>query len=252
MKFHRKMLACLALAGAMTSVGFAEDKDEDNKSSDQVKRLEAAATVLDEIMAAPDKGIPQDIFSSAKCVAIIPSMIKAGFVVGGRYGKGVATCRTASGWSAPAPIGIAGGSWGLQIGGEAVDLVMLVMNDKGMERLLSSKFKLGAEASAAAGPVGRQTSASTDWKMRSEILTYSRSRGVFGGLELAGAVVKQDDDDTHILYGKEVAFKDILTGRVPAPAGSQHFLAVVKKYAIEAKQERGANTTPAAPAKANR
>ena len=239
-------LFVLGIVVALAAATYA--KDDDSGASDQVKRINAAATVLDEIMAAPDKGIPQDILNSAKCIAVVPSMIKGGFVFGGRYGKGVATCRTASGWSAPAPITIAGGSWGLQIGGEAVDLVMLVMNDKGMEHLLSSKFKVGAEASAAAGPVGRQTEANTDWKMRSEILTYSRARGVFAGLELNGAVVKQDDDDTHVLYGKDVAFKDILTGRVTPPAGSQHFLAVLRKYAAEAKQEQGANEVPASPA----
>jgi lipid-binding SYLF domain-containing protein len=228
-----------ALIVAMGSASFAKDKDDD-KQSDQVKRIDASATVLDEIMGAPDKGIPQELLESAKCVAVVPSMVKAGFIVGGRYGKGVATCRTREGWSAPAPFTVAGGSWGLQIGGAAVDVVMLIMNDKGMERLLSSKFKLGAEASAAAGPVGRQTEANTDWKMRAEVLTYSRARGVFAGLELNGAVVKQDDDDTHILYGREVAFKDILEGKVNPPAGSQHFMATVRKYAAEAKQERGA------------
>ncbi len=228
----------ILMSGAMYS------KDSDEKTSDQVKRIDAAANVLDEIMGAPDKGIPQEVLESAKCVAVVPSMIKGGFIVGARYGKGVATCRTSSGWSAPAPITIAGGSWGLQLGGEAVDLVMLIMNDKGMEHLLSSKFKLGAEGSVAAGPVGRQTEANTDWKMRSEVLSYSRARGVFAGLELNGAVVKQDDDDTHVLYGKEVSFKDILEGQVPPPAGSQHSLATVSKYAVEAKQERGAVEHP--------
>jgi lipid-binding SYLF domain-containing protein len=242
-----KLIGQLAAAGllfvAMTGAMYA--KDDDDKTSVQVKRIDNAATVLDEIMAAPDKGIPQEVLASAKCVAVVPSMIKGGFVVGARYGKGVATCRTSSGWSAPAPITIAGGSWGLQIGGEAVDLVMLIMNDKGMEHLLSSKFKLGAEGSVAAGPVGRQTEANTDWKMRSEVLTYSRARGVFAGLELNGAVIKQDDDDTHILYGKEVSFKRILEGQVAPPAGSQHFLATVGKYAVEAKrEERGAVETP--------
>lgn len=246
MKILLKLFVLGIVLASLAAAAYA--KDDDSGASDQVKRINASATVLDEIMAAPDKGIPQDILNSAKCIAVVPSMIKGGFVFGGRYGKGVATCRTASGWSAPAPITIAGGSWGLQIGGEAVDLVMLVMNDKGMEHLLSSKFKVGAEASAAAGPVGRQTEANTDWKMRSEILTYSRARGVFAGLELNGAVVKQDDDDTHILYGKDVAFKDILTGRVTPPAGSQHFLAVLRKYAAEAKQEQGANEVPASPA----
>jgi lipid-binding SYLF domain-containing protein len=222
-------------------------KDDDDKTSDQVKRINSAANVLDEIMGAPDKGIPRDVLESAKCVAVVPSMIKGGFIVGARYGKGVATCRTSNGWSAPAPITIAGGSWGLQFGGEAVDLVMLVMNDKGMEHLLSSKFKLGAEGSAAAGPVGRQAEANTDWKMRSEVLSYSRSRGVFAGLELNGAVIKQDDDDTRILYGKEVPFKEILEGHVAPPAGSQRFLATVRKYAAEAKQERGAVEPTTAP-----
>jgi lipid-binding SYLF domain-containing protein len=244
-----KIVSKLVLTGVMmAAVAYtALAKDENGNTSDQVKRINAAASVFDEIMSAPDKGIPQEILESAKCIAVVPSMIKGGFVFGGRYGKGVATCRTSSGWSAPAPITIAGGSWGLQIGGEAVDLVMVVMNDKGMEHLLSSKFKLGAEASAAAGPVGRQTEANTDWKMRSEILTYSRARGVFGGLELNGAIVKQDDDDTRILYGKDVSFKDILTGRVRPPAGSQKFLAIVGKYAAEAKQEQGANEVPQRP-----
>jgi len=238
-----KSLSRLTLMGvllaALCSAMYAKDKDDD-KASEPVKRIDAAATVLDEIMGAPDKGIPKEVLESAKCVAVVPSMVKGGFIVGARYGKGIATCRTSSGWSAPAPFTVAGGSWGLQIGGEAVDVVMLVMNDKGMEHLLSSKFKLGAEGSAAAGPVGRQAEANTDWKMRSEVLTYSRARGIFAGLELNGAVIKQDDDDTRILYGKEVSFKDILQGRVPPPAGSQRFLATVRKYAAEAKQERGA------------
>src|SRR5258705_13142359 len=241
MKLLGKLTALSVLLAAMSCALYAKD---DDKASDELKRIDSAATVLDEIMAAPDKGIPKDVLESAKCVAIVPSMIKGGFIVGARYGKGVATCRTSSGWSAPAPITIAGGSWGLQIGGEAVDLVMLVMNDKGMEHLLSSKFKLGAEASAAAGPVGRQAEANTDWKMRAEVLSYSRARGVFAGLELNGAVVKQDDDDTRLLYGKEVSFKDILTGRIPPPPGTQHFLATVRKYAAEAKQERGALESP--------
>jgi lipid-binding SYLF domain-containing protein len=227
------------LLAALCSAMYAKDKDDD-KASEPVKRIDAAATVLDEIMGAPDKGIPKEVLESAKCVAVVPSMVKGGVIVGARYGKGIATCRTSSGWSAPAPFTVAGGSWGLQIGGEAVDVVMLVINDKGMEHLLSSKFKLGAEGSAAAGPVGRQAEANTDWKMRSEVLTYSRARGIFAGLELNGAVIKQDDDDTRILYGKEVSFKDILQGRVPPPPGSQHFLATVRKYAAEAKQERGA------------
>ena len=242
MKLFRQVIALGVLFGAMSVAVHA--KDSEDKTSDEVKRVNSAANVLDEIMAAPDKGIPQDVFEGAKCVAVVPSMIKGGFIIGARYGKGVATCRTSSGWSAPAPITIAGGSWGLQFGGEAVDLVMLVMNDKGMEHLLSSKFKLGAEGSVAAGPVGRQAEANTDWKMRSEVLSYSRARGVFAGLELNGAVVKQDDDDTRHLYGQVVPFKDILTGRVPAPQGTQKFVSTVSKYAAEARTERGAVEVP--------
>jgi SH3 domain-containing YSC84-like protein 1 len=244
MKSFGKVTALGVLLVAMSGAMYA--KDNDDKASDQVKRINSAANVLDEIMGAPDKGVPQEVLESAKCIAVVPSMIKGGFIVGARYGKGVATCRTESGWSAPAPFTITGGSWGLQFGGEAVDLVMLVMNEKGMEHLLASKFKLGAEGSAAAGPVGRQAEANTDWKMRSEILSYSRSRGVFAGLELNGAVIKQDNDDTRILYGKEVPFKDILTGRVSAPQGSERFLSAVRKYAAEAKRERGAAATPKA------
>ena len=239
----RKLLGlCLVVAG-MTVGGFAAD--DDKTESAEVKRVQSAATVMDQIMGTPDKGIPKEILESAKCVAVVPSMIKGGFIVGARYGKGVATCRTKSGWSAPAPLTIAGGSWGLQFGGEAVDVVMLVMNDKGMQNLLASKFKLGAEGSAAAGPVGRQAEANTDWKMRAEVLTYSRARGVFAGLELNGAVIKQDDDDTRVLYGKLVPFKTILAGSVTAPKGTHRFVETVTKYAAEVKEEHSSTGQPA-------
>jgi len=240
-----KLLGIGFMVAGMTAAMYAADDDDKNTSA-EVKRVQSAATVLDQIMGTPDKGIPKEVLESAKCVAVVPSMIKGGFIIGARYGKGVATCRTSSGgWSAPAPLTIAGGSWGLQFGGEAVDLVMLVMNDKGMQNLLSSKFKLGAEGSAAAGPVGRQAEANTDWKMRAEVLTYSRARGVFAGLELNGAVIKQDEDDTRVLYGKLVPFKEILAGQVSPPAGTHRFVATVSKYANEVKQEQG-ETTPAA------
>src|SRR4029077_18720412 len=173
---------------------------------------EAAGTVLDEIEAAPDQRIPEEVLGSAECLARVITLLKGGLVVGGRYGKGVARCRTEKGWSAPAFFTIGGGSFGLQIGGQAVDLVMLIMNKNGMNNLLSSQFKLGADASAAAGPVGRHASADTDWKMRAEILTYSRARGVFAGLELAGASVRQDKDSTREFYGRMVPFKTSLTG----------------------------------------
>jgi lipid-binding SYLF domain-containing protein len=202
------------------------------------KRMNTAANVLDEIMATPDKGIPKNILSDAKCIAVVPSMVNIALVFGGRHGKGVATCRTPSGWSAPAPIDITGGSWGLQIGGQATDLVMLIMNQKGMDHLLSSKFKVGAEITGAAGPVGRQMEGDTDWKMRAEILSYSRSRGLFAGVDLNGASVKQDKDETAVLYGKVLPFETILSGKVAPPSGSQTFLATIRKYAREVAQEK--------------
>ena len=192
-------------------------------------RLQASATVLNEIMAAPDKGIPSDILGSAKCVAVVPSLLKGGFVVGGAHGRGMATCRTATGWSAPAPLTTTGGSIGLQIGGQAVDLVMVIMNDRGMQALLSSKFKLGADASVAAGPVGRHTEGSTDWKLRAEVLTYSRARGLFAGISFNGAVIKQDEDATREVYGRMVDFKTILTGSVATPQSAEAFIAAVRQ-----------------------
>jgi lipid-binding SYLF domain-containing protein len=195
-------------------------------------RINAAATVLDEIQSAPDQGIPEEVLASAECVAVVPSMIKGGFIFGARYGRGVASCRTPKGWSAPAFFMITGGSFGLQIGGEAVDLVMLVMNENGMKNLLSSKFKLGANASVAAGPVGRHASADTDWKMRAQVLTYSRARGVFAGLEINGAVIKQDEDSTWEFYRRMVPFKDALRGKVPAPEKAYAFLNVLAQWAV--------------------
>jgi len=189
-------------------------------------------------MGTPDKGIPKDILADAKCIVVVPSMVHIAVGFGGRHGKGVATCRTPQGWSAPAPITITGGSWGLQIGGEAIDLVMLVMNQKGMDHLLSSKFKIGAEISGAAGPVGRQAAADTDWKMKAEVLTYSRTRGAFAGIDLNGAAIKQDKDETALLYGKFYPFQTILSGKVTSPPAAQTFLATVRKYAREAAQEK--------------
>ena len=193
------------------------------------ERTQSAATVLNEIMSTPDKGIPEEIMGSAKCLAVVPSLLKGGLGFGGAYGRGVATCRTANGWSAPAPFSIKGGSFGLQIGGQAVDLVMVIMNDDGMQNLLSSKFKLGADASAAAGPVGRHVEGATDWKMRAQVLTYSRARGLFAGITLNGAVISEDKDATRELYGRLVPFKTILTGAVATPQGGEPFIASVRK-----------------------
>jgi len=199
-------------------------------------RIEAAGTVLDEIQGAPDKGIPQEVLGSAECVAAVPSLLNGGFVFGGRYGRGVASCRTEKGWSAPAFFTIGGGSFGLQIGGQATDLVMLIMNKGGMDHLLSSQFKLGADASAAAGPVGRHAAADTDWKMRAQVLTYSRSRGLFAGLELSGAVIKQDKDSTREFYGRMVPFKTSLKGEIEAPKAAYPFLSTLAKWAQQASK----------------
>jgi lipid-binding SYLF domain-containing protein len=229
---------CLLALGTMILIfasmsWAADDKDE----SDIGKRIEASANVLNEIMATPDKAIPDKVMSDAKCIAVIPSMIKIAIGFGGNHGKGVATCRTATGWSAPAPITITGGSWGLQLGGQAVDLVMIVTNDNGMQHLLSSKFKLGGEASAAAGPVGRDAAADTDWKLRAEVLTYSRARGIFAGIDLSGAAISQDKDETRTLFGRMVPFAEILNGRVAPPEGSGPFLAAVRKYSHQANDQ---------------
>src|SRR5579871_1139013 len=212
------------------------------------ERTESASNVLNEIMSTPDKGIPEEILSSAKCVAVVPSLLKGGFVLGATYGRGVATCRTDSGWSAPAPFGLKGGSIGPQIGGQAVDLVMVIMNDHGMQNLLQSKFKLGADASVAAGPVGRHAEGSTDWKMHAEVLTYSRARGLFVGLSLNGAVISQDEEATRELYGRMVPFKTILTGAIPAPQAGEAFLSSVRK-ATATEAAGSAPTTSAPPTK---
>jgi len=243
---NRTVAKCLLVLGSMVlvlgSMGWAADDDKDQ--TDIEKRIAKSAEVLNEIMATPDKAIPDKIMNSAKCIAVVPSIVKVAFVFGGQHGKGVATCKTATGWSAPAPLTITGGSWGLQLGGQAVDLVMVVTNDQGMQHLLSSHFKLGTDASAAAGPVGRDATADTDVKMRAEVLTYSRARGIFAGIDLSGAAISQDKDDTSLLFGKMVPFQDILNGKAVAPQSSAPFLAAVKKYSIQAREQSEA-TTPA-------
>ena len=237
-RFTRCALAAGAMLLAVASVAWsASDKDKSDKS-DIDKRIDASADVLNEIMGTPDKAIPDKVMSDAKCLAVIPSMVKVALVFGGNHGKGIATCRTESGnWSAPAPITITGGSWGLQLGGQAIDLVMVVTNDQGIQHLLQSKFKLGADASAAAGPVGRDAAADTDWKMKAEVLTYSRARGVFAGIDLNGSAITQDKDETRILYGSFVPFPDILTGKVQPPSSSESFLAAVRKYSVQSKEK---------------
>ncbi len=231
-----KRLLLLWMVIALAATAVAADEKTSGKQSKAKDRVQAAADVLNEIQSAPDQGIPAEVLGSAECVAVVPSMLKGGFVVGARYGRGLASCRTPKGWSAPAFFSVKGGSFGLQIGGQAVDLVMLIMNDGGMQKLLSSQFKLGADASVAAGPVGRHAAADTDWKMRAQVLSYSRARGVFAGLELNGAVIRQDKDSTREFYGHMVTPKASLQGEIEPPPDAYPFLQTLAKWAKEASK----------------
>jgi len=215
------ILSLLSLVG-LASFGWAASARED-----AVERLQKSADVLKEIMATPDKGIPEEVLDNAKCILVVPNLVKGGFIIGAKHGRGVGSCRTKTGWSAPAFVSVGGGSAGLQIGVEGVDLVMLVMNDAGLQHLLSSKFQISGEGSAAAGPVGRHASAGTDWKMNTELLTYSRSKGAFAGLTLEGAVIEQDNDSTEAIYGKGMSFRKILLGDVTPPAAAAPFMAAL-------------------------
>ncbi len=232
----RKLLVLLLLTGLSSFVWAEQTK------TDVDERLESAAKVLHNIENAPDKGIPNEVFTGAKCVAVVPSMIKGGFILGGRHGRGVATCRLPDGrWSAPAFFTVTGGSWGAQIGVEDVQLVMMIMNDEGMRHLLADKFQIGGEASASAGPIGREASANTGWKLNSEILTYSRSKGLFAGVDLGGTEVERDGDSTKAFYGKDLSNKTVLDGHVPPPAAARVFLAAVghtKGEAVAKKEAR--------------
>jgi len=218
-----------------TLPGFAADAD---KLTD---RLTSAMGVMNEIMATPDKGIPQGILAGAKCVTVIPAYKKGAFVIGAQYGQGVVTCRTPNGWSAPAFVQLAGGSFGWQIGGQSTDLVLIAMNENGMQDMLKNKFKLGADAAASAGPVGRNAQAGTDWKLNAEFLTYSRSKGLFAGLDLDGTVLSQNQDDTRTEYGSAIPFETILKGNQPVPANARPFVRTVAKYFVGSKAEHDAN-----------
>ncbi|HWY60073.1 MAG TPA: lipid-binding SYLF domain-containing protein [Terriglobales bacterium] len=222
-------LLLISLMGMVGTYAWAGSNREDT-----VDRLQKSVDVLHAIMTTPDKGIPEEVLSNAKCILVVPDLIKGGFIIGGKHGRGVATCRTTDGWSAPAFVSVGGGSWGLQIGVEGVDLVMLVMNDQGFQHLLSSKFELTGEGSVAAGPVGRHASAGTDWKMNTEMLTYSRSKGVFAGLTLEGAVVQQDDDSTRAIYGKNMTFRKILSGKASTPKSADAFMKAVSEAGQQA------------------
>ena len=215
-------LLLMGLIGMVGTYAFAGSDREDT-----VERMQKSVDVLQSIMSTPDKGIPEEVLSGAKCIVVVPNLLKGGFIFGGKHGRGVASCRTADGWSAPAFVSVGGGSWGLQIGVEGVDLVMVVMNDRGLQHLLGDKFQLSGDASASAGPVGRHASAGTDWKMTTEVLTYSRSHGIFAGITLNGAVVEQDADSTHAIYGGDPSFRAILSGNIRAPRSTLGFVQAV-------------------------
>lgn len=200
-----------------------------------VNRLDSAQQTLNSIMAVPDKSIPSSILEEATCVGVVPGLLKGAFIFGAEYGQGVVTCRTPRGWSAPVFIRMAGGSWGFQIGGKGTDLVLVAVNRKGFQDLLQSKFKIGADASAAAGPVGRDAGAATNLKMQSELLTWSRARGLFAGVDLDGVSVSQNAADTQLLYGTPHTFRSILDGDVPVPGDARPFVRTVAKYFHESK-----------------
>jgi lipid-binding SYLF domain-containing protein len=230
----KNILRFLLLALLVSALpAFAQD-DQSKKDEDVTKRLNDAAADLNRLTNAPDNNIPQSILADAKCVAIVPSLIKGGLVIGAQHGRGVATCRTQKGWSAPAFFAITGGSWGAQIGVEGVDLVMLFMNDQGAEKLLSAQWKIGADAGIAAGPFGRDASANTDWKLNSGVLTYSRSKGVFAGATLNGANVRADESAIKAFYGRSYNFRELLTGKVVAPPAAHPFLAQIRQDFHEA------------------
>jgi lipid-binding SYLF domain-containing protein len=227
----KRILIVTALTFAVSLTAVASDREDD------VNRTRKAAEVFKQIMDTPDKGIPHDLLESAKCIAIIPGDKKFAFVFGGSYGRGVATCRTGNGWSAPMFVAVDGGSVGYQIGGSSTDLVMLFMNDHALQSLMSDKFKLGADASVAAGPVGRNANAATDLKMNAEILSYSRSKGIFAGVSLEGAVMQADKSGDKAMYGEDVSRHEILSGKVAVPAAARPLLDEIGGYARIAKAE---------------
>jgi len=219
-----------ALCACMLSASLVPAWAADHGKMDE--RLQSATDVINEVMATPDRAIPRQILSGASCVAVIPSFKKGAFVVGAQYGQGVATCRTGHGWSAPAFVKLEGGSYGFQIGGQATDLVLVAMNQNGMEHMLHNKFKLGADAAASAGPVGRNAQAGTDWKLNAEFLTYSRSKGLFAGLDLSGDVLEANDDDMKAFYGPGVNYEAVLHGDVSTPDEARPFVRTVARYFV--------------------
>ena len=227
----KKWIASACFCLTFTCSAFAASR------ADLQDRIDAAKTVLDQVMGAGDRSIPMNILQQATCVGVVPGLIKGAFVFGAQYGQGVVTCRTGHGWSAPVFIRMAGGSWGLQIGGQSTDLVLVAVNEHGFQDLLKNKFKIGGDAAASAGPVGRNGQAATDWKMSAELLTYSRSKGLFAGIDLDGTVVSQNTDDTELFYGHAYPFDVILKGNVEVPQGAVPFVRGVAHYFVEAKNQ---------------
>jgi lipid-binding SYLF domain-containing protein len=222
----------LILAGSATMVRAADDQHKLDA------RLDSARATIDQIMSVPDKAVPDGIAHQAVCIGVIPGVVKGAFIFGAEYGQGVVTCRTGSGWSAPVFIRLAGGSFGFQAGGQGTDLILVAVNQKGFQDLLRDKFKIGGDASAAAGPVGRDAQASTDLSMRAELLTWSRSRGVFAGIDLNGVSVSQNKGDTDEVYGTQHTYEQILRGDVAPPAVARPFLRAVSQYFGEARASR--------------
>ncbi len=225
----RILLAALIVLVSMVSLGRAADTEE---QSDLAKRLAASTQVLNDVMAAPGKSIPAGVITRASCIAVFPSTIQVAILVGAKHGKGFATCRTAKGWSALAPLDISGGSWGAQLGGQSVDLVLVITDNKGVQQLESGKFNLGTETSVTAGPVGNQ-----DMKMNSDVISYSRARGIVAGTNISGSSITEDEDNARALYGSSVPLAQIFAGKVQAPEASASFLSTVQKYAGRAKQK---------------
>lgn len=227
----KRLLLMLCIAGMATPAFCASDVEKLDS------RIDSARAVIDEIMSTPDKAIPDSIARKAVCIGVVPGMVKGAFIFGAEYGQGVVTCRTGRGWSAPVFIRMAGGSFGFQIGGQGTDLVLVAVDQKGYQDLLKDKFKIGGDASAAAGPVGRDTQAATDISMRAELLTWSRARGLFAGVDLNGISVSQNKDDTDKFYGSDHSFESILHGNVPPPPAAQPFLETIRKYFHEAREQ---------------
>jgi SH3 domain-containing YSC84-like protein 1 len=228
----KKAISSVCLSFLLAGSAFGASSKQDLQD-----RIDSAKTVMDQIMAASDRNIPLNILEQATCVAVVPGLIKGAFVFGGQYGQGVVTCRTGHGWSGPVFIRMAGGSFGFQIGGQSTDLVLVAVNDKGLQDLLKNKFKIGGDASAAAGPVGRSGQAATDWKMNAELLSYSRNKGLFAGIDLDGTSVSQNKEDTELYYGAPQHFETVLKGEVEVPSGAEPFVRTVAQYFVEAKHK---------------